>query len=358
MLQLPISFLHTSAAVPESLIAPDPDTFRCSYRLAYETDTCADLDAEVLACLRFGRSAETAPDPRQVDVSLTQLGSVPVREVWRSRLPVQHGWAEDVGFAHNGEVLFGHLRLAQPDSADITAATTQAYLRIDRLQRQLGYPFGLRMWNFLPDINRGEGDAERYRQFNRGRHDSHALKSGFERSLPAATAIGTHDGSMTVGFLAARAPGQQVENPRQLSAFHYPARYGPRSPSFSRALLKHWPDGIHLFVSGTASIVGHRSLHPDDPLMQLEETFRNLQALLQQAAARQPAAGAFRAVALRIYVRHQDLRRLLLARATALFGVDVPLLWLCADICRRDLLLEVEGLFTAAPLHAQRPART
>ncbi|WP_420465962.1 hypothetical protein [Panacagrimonas sp.] len=309
----------------------------------------------MLARLRFGVIPAPPSDPRQVGIALAQVGATPMCEVWRSRLPVQHGWADEVGYAHNGEVLFGHLCMAAADSTDLTAAATRAYLRIERLQRWLGYPCRLRMWNFLPHIHRGEGDAERYRQFNRGRHDALARKSGFEGVLPAATAIGTHDGSIAVCFLAARTPGEQVENPRQVSAFHYPASYGPRSPSFSRAMLKHWPDGMHLFVSGTASIVGHRSLHPGDPLAQLDETFRNLRTLLQQAAARQPAAGAFGAAALRIYVRHAVLQEVLKKRVTELFGVDVPLLWLCGDICRRDLLLEIEGLFTAAPLRTYRP---
>ena len=333
-------------------MAPDSHTYRCSYRLAYEADSGAALDKNVLAWVRFGSRLAAPSDPRQFNVALSQAGAVPMAEVWRSRLPVEHGWAGGFGYAYNSEVLFGHVHLDEHEIADLDRATTRAYVRIDLLLRRLGYPCWLRMWNFLPHINLGDGDAERYRQFSQGRYHALALKPGFESQLPAATAVGTRDSGMTVCFLAARHPGEQVENPRQVSAFRYPSTYGPRSPSFSRGNLKHWADGIHLFVSGTASVVGHESLHPGDPLAQLDETHRNFEALLHRASALQPAAGPFRAAALKLFIRQGAHLPALLPRVRQLFGADVPLLCLDADICRRDLLLEIEGLFTASPLPA------
>lgn len=330
-------------------MAPNPDIFRCPYELSYEPDSDTALRSDVLARVRFGGRLDTPEDPREIQVALTQIGAEPVAEVWRSRRPVVHGWADGLGYAHNGEVLFGHLRLDDRETDDLGRATASAYTRMDALMRRLGYPCPLRVWNFLSHINRGEGDAERYRQFSQGRHHSLALKSDFESGLPAATAIGTPAGGMTLYFLAAREPGEQVENPRQVSAFRYPAAYGPSSPSFSRATLKHWADGVHLLVSGTASVVGHESLHRGDPLAQLDETHRNIEALLQQAASLKPSAGPFRATALKIFVRHEAHLPALLARARQLFGAAAPLLCLAGDICRRDLLLEIEGLYTATP---------
>ncbi len=333
-------------------MAPDPNTFRCSYQVSYEADTDAMPGRDVLAQIRFGNALGAHPDPRRIDVALPQLDAARFAEVWRSRLPVVQGGDPELGYAHNGDVLLGHLRLDGREIADLDHATTRAYQRIDALIQGLGYPYPLRMWNFLPRINHGEGDAERYRQFSQGRFNSLALKPGFEAALPAATAIGSRDGGLTVYFLAAREPGEQVENPRQVSAFHYPTAYGPTSPSFSRANLKHWADGIHLFVSGTASVVGHRSLHLRDPLAQLDETHRNIVALLERAAELKPTAGPFRIAALKIYVRHAEDWPLLQPRVRTLFGSDAPLLAMAGDICRRDLLLEIEGLYTASPRQA------
>ena len=335
-------------------MAPDPNTFRCSYHVSYEADSDPEavVGDDVLAHIRFGSALRLHSDPRRINVALPQLSTAPLAEVWRSRCPVVRGHDHDVVYACNGDVLFGQLRLDGPELADLDHATTHAYRRIEALMQGQGYPYPLRMWNFVPHINYGRGDAERYRLFSQGRFNSLASKAGFETVLPAATAIGTREQGVTLYFLAAREPGEQVENPRQVSAFHYPPVYGPTSPSFSRAYLKHWADGIHLFVSGTASVVGHRSLHPRDPLAQLDETHRNIAALLERAAELKPTAGPFHTAALKMYVRNAEDWPLLLPRVQSLFGRDTPLLALAGDICRRDLLLEIEGLYTASPRQA------
>jgi chorismate lyase/3-hydroxybenzoate synthase len=51
-------------------------------------------------------------------------------------------------------------------------------------------------------------------------------------------------------------------------------------------------------------------------------------------------------------VRNAEDLPLLLPRVQSLFGRDTPLLALAGDICRRDLLLEIEGLYTASPRQA------
>src|SRR4029453_9385002 len=98
-----------------------------------------------------------------------------------------------------------------------------------------------------------------------------------EKSYPSATCVGhqrtTH--ILQVFWLAGKVPGTSLENPRQVSAYHYPRVHGPTSPTFARALIA--PDQTGL-ISGTASIVGHASQHHDDPMEQLEETVRNLSA--------------------------------------------------------------------------------
>ena len=102
---------------------------------------------------------------------------------------------------------------------------------------------------------------ERYRQFNIGRQDafldSHRGATG---NVPAASAIGLAGGPLSVAFLAGATPALAVENPRQVSAYLYPADYGPRSPTFSRAVRATLSGQEALFVSGTASIVGHRTV--------------------------------------------------------------------------------------------------
>ena len=325
------------------------------YSVRYVVESDVRLDEQTLACVRFGRKLPVIDDPRSITIELEQLDAAPQAQLWRSETPVQHGVDDGIGYAINGEVMFGNIRLEESELQHIDNASFRTYVRLDRLMQKLGYPCWQRVWIYMADITQGEGDAERYRQFSLGRHRALSLKPGFELNLPAATAIGTHGSGLNIYFIAGKSPGIQVENPRQVSAFSYPREYGPRSPSFSRATLRRWADGAHLYVSGTASIVGHASQHLDDPAMQLNEVANNIRALVQNALDKHYAgheASECTPLGLKLYLRQRQHLPTLRPLIPQLFGAATPILCMEGDICRRDLLLEVEGIY-AMPGSAQ-----
>jgi chorismate lyase/3-hydroxybenzoate synthase len=142
-------------------------------------------------------------------------------------------------------------------------------------------------------------------------------------------------GSLAVYAIAARDSGVQVENPRQVSAYDYPRRYGPRSPSFARATVAA---GL-LLTAGTSSVVGHRSVHGGDVAAQLEETLANLEALALAGGG--PGLAMFDR--LKVYLRRRSDYELVAARLER----ELPgaqMLFLESDICRGDLLVEIEGV--------------
>lgn len=318
------------------------------YRVHYVDAAAARPDARTLAYIRYGRDLAPQDDPRVIDVQLDQIGAAPQAQLWQSEQPVQYGRDDGIAYAHNGTVLFGSIRLPESELLHMDRAAFRAYVRMDVLMRKLGYPSWLRMWIYMADITRGEGDDERYRQFSLGRHRALSLKPGFEQNLPAATAIGTHAEGLLIYFLAAKEPGVQVENPRQVSAFFYPREYGPRSPSFSRATFKRWGDAAHLYVSGTASIVGHASQHQGDAALQLGEVSNNIRSLIRNALEHhvpRRSESDCKALGLKLYLRERKLMAQLAPLMPQLFGRDTPLICMEGDICRRDLLLEVEGIY-------------
>jgi chorismate lyase/3-hydroxybenzoate synthase len=159
--------------------------------------------------------------------------------------------------------------------------------------------------------------------------------------------LGSDSGGFVLSCLAGRRPGAQIENPRQISAALYPPRYGLRSPMFARAALVANGAGAQLLVSGTASIVGHESLHVGDPERQLEETARNFEALVEAAMSAdvgRPKASRAQLESLKVYLRNADDYDRLLPRVRQLFHTESPLV-LRADICRRELLVEIEGTY-------------
>jgi chorismate lyase / 3-hydroxybenzoate synthase len=147
-----------------------------------------------------------------------------------------------------------------------------------------------------------------------------------------------------VYWLAARAPGIAVENPRQLSAYRYPRRYGPQPPSFARAMLPPG-NGLPLLLSGTASVVGHETRHPDCVQAQLDETFANFDSLLGAAHRLRPSLPAAfgPGTRLKAYVRDAAALAQVAADLDARLGGEVPRIVLHADICRRDLRVEIDG---------------
>ncbi|MDR3414697.1 MAG: hypothetical protein P4L83_00790 [Nevskia sp.] len=320
--------------------------------LPYRIESCraagphAPLPERTLCEFRFGPPAADG-DPRRVAVGLQILQGDAGGELWLSERPVHYGRERDFAYSENGEVLVLQLHLEETELAEMEEAVYRAYVRIAAFLDAHGYPQMWRVWHYLGDINGGEGDAERYRRFCIGRYRAVADSPDFERRLPAATAIGTRGGGLSLIVLAGRRPGLQVENPRQVSAFRYPRPYGPRSPSFSRATLLPWADGARLLVSGTASIVGHATAFAGDPAAQLRQTAANLQALLAHAAqVGLPGrdAGEFRADSYIVYLRHpEDLPRVR-AGLDELFG-DAPLRVVVGDVCRRELLIEVEAAY-------------
>jgi chorismate lyase/3-hydroxybenzoate synthase len=322
-----------------------PSTLPLSPRMCQVRVTQAVSPASattLLACVVHGDETVAPPAPAMAVRVATPRLAGPGIEYWESPLPVQRGSEGDIEFAHNGAVLFGQLRIpAAALAPDAAGATEHAFRAIHRFLDASGYPHCWRMWNYIPDIHRGEGDDERYRQFVLGRHRAWAGREDFEHRLPAATAIGTPDGGLLIYWLAGRHSGVPVENPRQVSAYRYPRQYGPRSPSFSRALRVDWRDGADLFVSGTASIVGHETLHHGDPRGQLREVLANLDALREAAG---PAGRPWRARALKLFLRDPSLRDALHDELAALAQL-APLTVLQGDICRRDLHLEIEPLY-------------
>lgn len=304
--------------------------------------------SETLAVFGFGALAPSSAaidDPRYLHVPLSPLREAAAPyEVWRSAGPVATGREGAIRYSHDGALMFGVLEWEEPDGG-ILHASAHAYAALVAFWRDSDYPHLLRIWNYFDAITLGEGDGERYRQFCVGRVQG--LGDVDTRTLPAATAIGSRDGRrvLQVYWLAAREPGLPLENPRQVSAYRYPREYGPQSPTFARALLPPSPR-VPLLLSGTASIVGHASQHADSLRAQLDETLTNLDSLLGAARERAPTLsphldGTSR---LKVYVRDATDADAVAAQLEARLGTRVPWLMLHADVCRRELLVEIEGM--------------
>lgn len=273
-------------------------------------------------------------------------------ERWYASTPPARWNDGPVRMASAGQLLFAALTEDQASGETLEDTARRAYQRLLGAMADSGIEHPVRIWNFIPHINAPEQGLERYRRFCIGRHEAFRERGWLDGDrFPAASAVGIDGGSLHVHVLAARSPGRQVENPRQVSAYRYPREYGPRSPAFARATAVGDERGGTLIVSGTAAVVGHRSRRPDDPVAQARETLANLRALIEQARSRTGwgLALSSRSAALRVYLRHGehgDAVRDVIERE---LSSDLPLAMVRADICRPELLVEFEGVVHSEP---------
>jgi enamine deaminase RidA (YjgF/YER057c/UK114 family) len=297
-------------------------------------------------------SSALANDVPVVEIRTPVLGSTgEVCEIWRTGQPVESGQRARVRYRRGDEVLFGCISVAESERRDgngsaLHTATSEAYREIFATLDELAYPHLLRVWNYLPQINVDTHGMERYRQFNSARLSA-LVASGRDvtGNVPAACALGSVNGSpLVIYFLASRAAPTAIENPRQVSAYEYPPQYGPK-PAFSRASVLRKASGSILFISGTASIVGHQTMHAGDVAAQTRETLVNIEALLGEAnrVSGAPRFG-LETLAYKVYVRNSADLPLIQSQLHTALGREAQVVYLQADICRQDLLVEIEAI--------------
>jgi chorismate lyase/3-hydroxybenzoate synthase len=309
-----------------------------AFHVSYQHEAAeALLDrAGTLAVFSFGHPVSTQADPRHFGVLLATLQQSALLECWSVDADVSHGSGDGLCWSHGGGWRFVAIEVDETPSGGIEAACELAYDRL--LAHVAASPENhfLRIWNYLDAINDGDGDAERYRLFCSARARRMAAH-GVGR-YPAATAIGHRGqrGRLQVYALCANRDGVALENPRQVSAWEYPRQYGPTAPSFARAM--QLPTG-GLAISGTAAVIGHASRHVGNVTAQVDEAVANLRALLERAELPRFDASS----PLKVYVRNPDDADAVSIALAGHLDPSVPRLILQGDICRSELLVEIDG---------------
>jgi chorismate lyase / 3-hydroxybenzoate synthase len=284
------------------------------------------------------------------------LGAEDLCEVWRIADPdarLTSGSAQaGLHYRYSDDLLFGCLAIAESaidassESGALLHATEIAYQEIFDLLNETGHGQLIRIWNYLPRINEQADGDERYRHFNSARQTAFR-NSGrdIKGAVPAACALGSPSGSpLSIYFLAARRPPKAIENPRQTSAYHYPPKFGKHSPIFSRACVWGEVRESKLFVSGTASIVGHETLHAGDVVAQTRETVANIAALINEANRTVGASRfSWEGLMLKVYVRN-PVSLPAIEHVLAELPPPASIVYLQADVCRQDLLVEIEAV--------------
>lgn len=234
----------------------------------------------------------------------------------------------------------------------------------EKLKRAgIGMEHLIRTWLYLGNITGPEGDLERYMELNRARTDfyrgvrfgrGHAMAIVGQSVYPASTGIGMCGEGIAASATAIDTDRKDVfllplENPQQTPVYEYEKVYSPESPKFVRAMAEAIGDYLVIWISGTASIVRSKTVHVGQPGKQADQTLSNIEVLISQksfARCGVPNVGAtLRDLAkLRVYVKRPQDYPVIRKAVERRCGKSLPVIYVIADVCRSDLLVEMEGL--------------
>ena len=236
--------------------------------------------------------------------------------------------------------------------------------QMENLMTQAGTSFNqvVRTWLYQGGITEPEEGIERYRELNRARSDffrKHGIdgQPNQERApqvfYPASTGIGTLGLGLAGSCIALHTDRPDVrllplENPHQTPSCQYGREFSEKSPRFSRAAAVRIGDYLTTWISGTASIVGSESRHPNDVAAQTRQTIDNIEQLIaapnfERHGLRGAGVSLADLAKIRVYVKHPEDFELCRSICEERFG-NIPTLYAVADICRPELLVEIEGV--------------
>jgi enamine deaminase RidA (YjgF/YER057c/UK114 family) len=217
----------------------------------------------------------------------------------------------------------------------------------------------VRQWNYIGNILDMKDGLQNYQIFNEVRYEYYS-KFRKVHNFPAATGVGMKHGGVILDFYAL-APAESVkilpvENPNQVNAYSYgqqvlkgsveQGKSAKHPPQFERALLIANNHDTVLYISGTASIIGQEIVGKDDIGKQTLVTIENIKRLADaQRLSRlisNPVMFRGNYSLFRVYIRNQNDFNTVRRICSEHFP-QIPAVYIEADICRDDLLMEIEA---------------
>ena len=300
-----------------------------------------------LACVEFSSTPST-DSPALIHTGLPPVDDIPLYETWPSSVESPEtgndsGWS----YRHDGQNLFAWSYLSEADN--IEDQTKQKYRSLLSLLDALRFPYLIKVWHYVPGLCTEQNGVNRYRLFCRGRAAAVGHRLDGEH-LNAATVIGTQSAQGVFYCLAGRIPGRPLENPRQTAAYKYPDYAAAERPLFARGIVLQDKPFTQLYVSGTASIVGHQSHNIGDVGKQTRTAAEHVLCLLREAARLEPRLAVSCQPLihrLNFYCVKREHRRIIQDCAQELLPQAQHTGFFYGDVCRPELLVEICLLYTS-----------
>ncbi len=277
----------------------------------------------------------------------------------------RHG--DDLSTVSYDGVDWTHCMNCRPVVSDtlVYPRSLSTFQQVQQRFASLNIPFQdvIRTWIYLGDIVGPEGDTQRYKELNRARADFFGDMQFCQKypsptfdgdAYPASTGIGSDGKETIISALSIHSNtgdliAVPLENPQQTSAFNYEKEYSPQSPKFARALGVQYAHGGVIFISGTASIIDSETRFIGKPARQAVCTLDNIACLIDKDNCRNHGfdklgADLSQLAFLRVYIKRLEDFPVIAKVCRQRCGQGVPMVFTHTDVCRPDLLVEMEGV--------------
>ena len=268
----------------------------------------------------------------------------PYIEICLSEEKVYYGTHDNISYSYNNHIMWGSTVINSRSA--LNESIYEAYNNIFKLTEALGFNSPFRFWNYISGINNTKEGTERYQIFCTGRSEAYKNKLS---SYPAATCIGSRNNQSFITFISAmRDNFVSIENPNQLPASKYRLYSDSCAPLFSRAGYININNSYRLFISGTASVIKSESKNINDIINQTKCTLNNISILINFENLNQ--YGITKGYTLndinliKVYIRNDNDYNAVKAMCDKSFSDNADILYLKADVCRTELLVEIEGI--------------
>jgi enamine deaminase RidA (YjgF/YER057c/UK114 family) len=245
------------------------------------------------------------------------------------------------------------------DEPDILIQSKIAFEKMEKVLKNEEMDFSdvVRQWNYIDTITDYSGENQHYQIFNdvRSLYYSQDL---FENGYPSATGIGAKTGGVCIDFIAVKGKTTviPVKNPVQVDAHAYAesvlenntlvGNVKKSTPKFERAKILDFQTYALTYISGTAAIKGEKTIEhnaTDQTLITIQNIDTLLKAANKALLKAELCYPTSRMLGYRVYVKNEE-DLLSVKEVCQKHLPSVPSVFLQCNICRNNLLVEIEAL--------------
>ncbi len=260
------------------------------------------------------------------------------------------------------ELIVGGVMADHPDAGTCDQATA-VFEKIGSILNKEKIPVNsiVRQWNYIENITAFSSEVQNYQEFNRARTAFYE-KTTWENGYPAATGIGIKTGGVVVETdailcLSPLIKNVPVNNEFQVPAYQYSGQvlagggHERITPKFERARFLGSPGNACVYISGTAAIRGEQSVQDAGAVEQTRITIENIFNLIKTENLN--FCGCYAGIEPRfevfiVYLKNEQDFEAIRGFIEKNYPMVSPV-YLLADICREELLVEIEAVVCFTP---------